>query len=220
MKAEQQHKKDKLESGEKNQNDLKTGSVIDVKLALDKSTLINDVSMIDINMEKSQHQTESGIRGNEYENLTLTNCESATRIRNSLENISVPSWYKKYENKCAEKNSRWRMARNEDGGWKRNNSMKSLTALSRSPSPSTRSSWTSSPSPSRSSVQSQSQSFTRMSYDSKQMRMHLNAKSLPPLPPGKQYLGWRNINNLQTCENNSGEYLQSPTFRLARTCKV
>merc|ERR1711976_515639 len=47
---------------------------------------------------EQQHKKDKLESGEKYQNLTLTNCESATRIRNSLENISVPSWYKKYEN--------------------------------------------------------------------------------------------------------------------------
>ena len=46
--------------------------------------------------------------------IRLNNSENTDRIRKSLENISVPSWYKKYEKNNIDKSSKWRRSRNEE----------------------------------------------------------------------------------------------------------
>ena len=132
----------------------------------------------------------------------------------------------------------------KDGGWKRQNSVSSLSALSRSPSPSTRTSVgtcsRTSPSPSCSSAQNfivsgrSSSWFQQPQIELKTDKrwwqdwpkischyliMYIFCRCLPPLPPrGKQYTGWRSYNCRQKESTNTPAYLQSPAQRLARSC--
>ena len=76
------------------------------------SPSINDGNVID-----AEPETDVGDRDglSEPEPLSqLANCESAVRVRKSLENISVPSWYQKYETNNINKSHKWRHIKAEE----------------------------------------------------------------------------------------------------------
>ena len=83
--------------------------LIDVNSAVKMSPLITEENKIDI-------ETGSGGRvgrsGNSDERLN--NCETAARVRNSLENISIPSWFTKYsDNNIINNSQKWTRNTNE-----------------------------------------------------------------------------------------------------------
>jgi len=86
-------------------------SIIDNQ-SVEKIMSSNDGNVIDLEPE-----TAVGDRDDlpESEPLSqLANCESAVRVRKSLENISVPSWYQKYETNNINKSQKWRHIRAEE----------------------------------------------------------------------------------------------------------
>ena len=89
-------------------------SIIDNQLMeeniMSMSPAKNDENVIDPGTE-----TDVGDRDGPSESLSqLANCESAVRVRKSLENISVPSWYQKYETNNINKSHKWRHIRAEE----------------------------------------------------------------------------------------------------------
>lgn len=78
--------------------------LIDVTSAVKMSPSITDENMIDSETSIAGRVGRSG-RSDEEE---FNKCEAANRVRKSLENISVPSWYTKYsENDKISKSQKW-----------------------------------------------------------------------------------------------------------------
>ena len=85
--------------------------LIDVNSAVKMSPLITEENKIDI-------ETGSGGRvgtcGNSGSDERLNNCETAARVRKSLENISIPSWFTKYsDNNIINKSQKWTRHKHE-----------------------------------------------------------------------------------------------------------
>ena len=73
--------------------------LIDVNSAVEMSPLITKENKID---------TETGIEGRVGDSDEKSNdCETAARVRKSLENISIPSWYTKYSENNIIKSKKW-----------------------------------------------------------------------------------------------------------------
>ena len=73
--------------------------LIDVNSAVEMSPLITKENKID---------TETGIGGRVGDSDEKSNdCETAARVRKSLENISIPSWYTKYSENNIIKSKKW-----------------------------------------------------------------------------------------------------------------
>ena len=83
--------------------EVQNGTFIDSKVGQD---LTNVVTSDTGHSEYPEHGEPPDVR--------LNNCENVDRIRRSLENISIPSWYKKYEKNNIDKSSKWRRSRNEE----------------------------------------------------------------------------------------------------------
>ena len=78
--------------------------LIDVTSAVKMSPSITDENMIDSETSIAGGVGRSGGRDKEEFNK----CEAASRVRKSLENISIPSWYTKYsENDKINKSQKW-----------------------------------------------------------------------------------------------------------------
>jgi len=146
-------------------------------------------------------------------------CESSARVRRSLENLSVPGWFTKYKQNSRNTNiNKWTRTKTE-GGWRRDSSVSSLCDLSRSPSPLTRSSWSTSPSTRSSpspSVRRTLSPVDNLQSMPQRTRQQSNIRSLPPLPPGQVYLGWRHQQGSRGSFSSS--YLLPPAQRLASSC--
>ncbi len=79
--------------------------LIDVTSAVKMSPSITDENKIDSETSNAGRVGKSGRSDDDKE---FNKCEAATRVRKSLENISIPSWYTKHsENNIINKSQKW-----------------------------------------------------------------------------------------------------------------
>ena len=104
------------------------------KPAIPTECLIDRTSSRDMTESLIYHQNKIDIEDDTREK---TDPADVNTVRLSLENVSVPSWYKKYSQKQDndERSRKWKRDRDPSIGWRRQRSVDSLI-MSRSPSPS------------------------------------------------------------------------------------
>ena len=87
--------------------------MIDINSTVKMSLLINDEKKIDIETAAGEPAGDTQAAENRS-GEKFNNCESAARVRKSLENISIPSWYSKYSsNNIFDKSQKWRRQKHE-----------------------------------------------------------------------------------------------------------